>query len=764
MPTALSLWRIISSLTPVITALVGAGIGAEARKLYDYVRQTRANVNYDLYRMFDDVSSNINNIIDLVQTSIGQTIGTVKSSIDSTVSTVKQYLSRAYESTIEGIRAISSSIKSSVESIASLVRDSIIAVTSSLGQALAKVYSDVARFIATIGESISDSIRETYRHIAGVMTAVKEAIVAGLGHLESALVYAGDQITQGVFHVAQALNENFEKMKQYFGDAPFFTGLKEQINCLSELVREKLGILETSPTIRKFFECLPFIGPIVGTIFIALSMAFIITGFMQAAETGAIQLIQQQSLSKSRPTVPSENAITEGVRRGIIHPDTAQDWFARLGYENIGTYLYLKLYDKLLSQSEVARLWRMGLLDYNTAIQELTLLGYDEDRAKAILATTEQTISPSDAVMLFWRGEISEDRLNEELFKYGFSGERIELIKKAALNWPTPSDLIRFAVREVFTPEVVEKFGLFEDLPEEFLAKAKEVGLPENWAKAYWAAHWELPSYTEGIEMLRRLSPEFVDKYPEKFKAMGLDPEKVKTDLETLKLLLRTQDVMPFWRDKLVAISYEPLTRVDLRRIYELGLIDDDRLYWALREHGYDHDNATIMLEFYRKLKEESKKEEKAAERDLSKSEIIEIYKEGKIDRNTAKNMLVQLGYDENEAEYIVAIADYKIAKEEQKYEIDLIKQKYLDGELNNEQVFDELSRLGLKPKDLEYHYYKITRPIKEEIKWPSRTDLDKFLQYKLITPEEYVDILVKQGYSRRFAEMYLKLPKGGRT
>ena len=81
----------------------------------------------------------------------------------------------------------------------------------------------------------------------------------------------------------------------------------------------------------------------------------------------------------------------------------------------------------------------------------------------------------------------------------------------------------------------------------------------------YWRAHWELPSPTTGFEMLHRLHPDVLEVIGEKYKEMGLNPDDLKTDLDTLKELLKISDYPKYWRDRLAAISYSPLTRVDLR-------------------------------------------------------------------------------------------------------------------------------------------------------------------------------------------------------
>ncbi|RLF47243.1 MAG: hypothetical protein DRN20_06170, partial [Thermoplasmata archaeon] len=84
---------------------------------------------------------------------------------------------------------------------------------------------------------------------------------------------------------------------------------------------------------------------------------------------------------------------------------------------------------------------------------------------------------------------------------------------------------------------------------------------------------------------------------------------------------LAMADISPFWRDRIKALTFPPLTRVDLRRIYALGLISDEELKARLLELGYSIKDAERLMEFYKVYKHESGRE-------LTKSMIVEGYLE----------------------------------------------------------------------------------------------------------------------------------------
>ncbi|GAJ20203.1 unnamed protein product, partial [marine sediment metagenome] len=61
-----------------------------------------------------------------------------------------------------------------------------------------------------------------------------------------------------------------------------------------------------------------------------------------------------------------------------------------------------------------------------------------------------------------------------------------------------------WAAREVFEPELREKYQLDKFLPPEFLEWAAKVGITGEVAKNYWASHWVLPSLTAIQELWRK--------------------------------------------------------------------------------------------------------------------------------------------------------------------------------------------------------------------------------------------------------------------
>ncbi|KKK48591.1 hypothetical protein LCGC14_3143580, partial [marine sediment metagenome] len=86
------------------------------------------------------------------------------------------------------------------------------------------------------------------------------------------------------------------------------------------------------------------------------------------------------------------------------------------------------------------------------------------------------------------RGLVQEEVHDDWLGRSGFNQANIDLQTALYQEIPGPSDLVRMGVREVFTPEIAERFGQFEDFPPAFGEWMAKQGFTEEWAN-FWGAH-----------------------------------------------------------------------------------------------------------------------------------------------------------------------------------------------------------------------------------------------------------------------------------
>lgn len=385
-----------------------------------------------------------------------------------------------------------------------------------------------------------------------------------------------------------------------------------------------------------------------------------------------------------------------------------------------------------------AELWQL-LRTYPELGDEVNKMMLDNGVPDVIIKAYEKAVQPildhTALEVLRRKGSISDSEWERELSKLGWTNDRQKQIKALRDLIPGSGDLIRMAVREAFSPDVVARFGYAQDFPPEFADWMVKQGFSADWAKKYWYAHWELPSLMQGFEMLHRLRP-------------GETSNPVT--LDDIKTLLRIQDVAPFWRDRLTEISYNPLTRVDVRRMYGMGVLSEDEVYRNYRDIGYNEENARRMTEF-------TVRYERQTERGLTREAIQGSYKRGLIARDTAITQLGEVGYPDDIADFYLDIIDFDTAANQTDEKLSAIKAKYLAGALTNSTVIDELGRMNLPAERMNALLEVWQIQLDNKVNTASRSELDDFYRRGMIDTGEYIEYLKLDGYSAEMVGLFTR-------
>jgi len=361
--------------------------------------------------------------------------------------------------------------------------------------------------------------------------------------------------------------------------------------------------------------------------------------------------------------------------------------------------------------------------------------GLPDDQVETLRKLVLQ--KPDIGTLVRWqsRGIISQQDFPILADQIGWKPEEADQFNEEYYGPPPVGDLIRMAVREVFSPEIAEEFGQFEEIPAAYLEWAEKIGLTTEWARNYWAAHWVLPSMQMGFEMLHRGA----------------------INADQLDALFVAQDVMPFWRDRLKEISYRVVTRVDVRRFHALGIYDDAQVLDAYMKMGFNETNAAEMTQFTVAYNDSTKKGEKARERDLSKSDVIGMYNDGVLDAATTRGYLIQLGYSEAEATVLIEREDIQEMRRERKADISNIIDQAKIKALTYEEAQDRLAALDLTRTETNKALADLARVSQTRTRTPSKSDLDDWLGLNLITEGDYAEELRTLGYADRYVALYVE-------
>ncbi len=328
--------------------------------------------------------------------------------------------------------------------------------------------------------------------------------------------------------------------------------------------------------------------------------------------------------------------------------------------------------------------------------------------------------------ILWLRKEIDDSKLYERMRELGYTDTRTAEVVKTWEVIPGIQDILFMVAKEAFEPDAVELMGLEDEFPVSQLQWAEKQGISEFWMRKYWSAHWQQPGIEMGLEMLHR---------------------KVINE-EELDMLFRTVETPPFWRGKIKQIAYNVLTRVDTRRMHKMGVLDDEELISVYEDQGYSRKNAVRMAKFTVLYNQEK-------ERELTKTEVMTSYRAEAMTKEAALALLQKLNYPETEALYLLTFEDYKREKEYREDMVKIIGERYQTRLIDKTKVRAELGQLNLKGRETELLITKWDLKLMKDVKFPSKSDLDKFLRKKIINEDEYTRQMDLIGYGTMYIDWY---------
>lgn len=380
--------------------------------------------------------------------------------------------------------------------------------------------------------------------------------------------------------------------------------------------------------------------------------------------------------------------------------------------------------------ASVITMYQVGTITQAQYYDHLSKYGLSKDNAQKIYDSTRQRLGVGEIQTLYNRGVITLEGLKTRLAAIGVHESEFDNIVNLAGYIPSVPDFVRFAVREVFSPETAKLYGQYEDFPPEFEKYAKIAGLNPEFSKYYWAAHWDLPSYSQGVEMYHRAIITRAD----------------------LANLLKSLDVMPYWRDKIIKLSETPYTRVDVRRMFQSGVLDMDEMVRSYKDLGYSDEKAQKMAEFVAG-------DGSTGTKDLTKGEILSAYESGLITKEEVITTIQGMGFTVHEGELLVQMNDLKRMRTYTNQVITAFKREFLNDRMTKEDVITALNELNLRADAIDELTFSWELERLPKTTHPSKTELLKWYGAKIIDEKTIRFELAAMGYADKWINLYVKSP-----
>ena len=355
--------------------------------------------------------------------------------------------------------------------------------------------------------------------------------------------------------------------------------------------------------------------------------------------------------------IPDPDQLGQMVNRGLLSEEKAMA-AARLGGLDEA---YLKpvfaMREQLLSGADLATLVTFGVLDEDQAAVKAAKVGTSRDDFHLLVMGNGQPPSTEQLLFAFRRGVIDEKRLLRGITQGPVRNEWFDVLRSLGSIPMSTADAIQASVQSHLTyaqaKAIAEQNGL---MPEHFDPLYQTAGSPPGPQAMMTFLRRGLANEPEVRQALSesRLKPKYID------------------------LLIRTRDVLP------------PMTTI--RSGFAHGAITHERAVKLLGEHGYSATNADMILAA-------GHGEKSATVRHLTVSQVMALYTDRAISKASAHDTLTAFGYDDTDANMLIALADIDRNRRLMGASLTRIRAAYVGRHITVEQATGEMDAL-LVPVD----------------------------------------------------------------
>lgn len=576
-----------------------------------------------------------------------------------------------------------------------------------------------------LAQAAIDTAQEIIERTTGTLSALGETLGATIGGLPGLIIEGASVLLSPILTPISTFLGFFGRDK-----------INEALTELDPLITPLEDDPDTGEDFKRFTKggvpalVIGAIGAIIGLL-VTLPIQWVMSGFK-----GKLVKVEQGSMSRDRPTLLNPPDMLELLRRKNIDIPGMEDTFNKLGYPDLTRAQILELRFQLTGLNELISLWRRNL--------------------------------------------ITEEVFDFRIAKLGWIDEQIKEFKLLAFQIPPLQDLITFAVREAFELEVADRFGQLEGLPDDirqafednlaqfgsgvsgsvgaFAEFAKQSGISKEWIATYWASHWREPGLNQIYAMAHRLAPDIVERRREAFTESGFDADNLAFTIDDIDTALRKQDITPFWRDKLRAIAFRPITRVDIRRFHKLGIINEEELTIRYRELGFSVGDAQLMTEFTVAFNKAVPEDEDIETKNLTKNQILDFFEQGVLSENEAEGFLTEIGYSPEASATFVSLKASDLLRNQRDLAIKTVRIKFDNELIDFNEAVTSLDALNIPPVQRALILAQLEAEILSRVRLPSRAELDKFVAEEVIDGELYERELLRLGYPQEWVARFRKL------
>lgn len=350
-----------------------------------------------------------------------------------------------------------------------------------------------------------------------------------------------------------------------------------------------------------------------------------------------------------------------------------------------------------------------------------------------VVTARREQLNADEIIRLWMRKHIDDSTLATRLRDIGMLlPAEIEDKKTLSQEVPPITDIIRFMTLNIYNDAIVGKYKLDDEFNRAGTQPGGQLddwrlaqGIPDEAFKAYWRAHWARPSPTQMAEMVQRLRPGAVDP-------------SIETTAEDFDNVLRENDWLAFWRPRMLALAYRPLTRIDSRRAFNIGILSDSDFLSAMQNIGYALPEAETLLIFAKQDRINH----------LQSNKLVNAYEKGGISRADVLQQLTAKGFSADDVSEVLDTADSDMRMQARIHCISDLEKQFASGALDAEEFRNKLLGMGVDAFLADTLVSRNCREVKQKEKHETAGTLCDWYTQGLITPDNFSSRLTNIGYS----------------
>lgn len=592
---------------------------------------------------------------------------------------------------------------------------------------MADRYNEVAqpggRIAARIAKIVSDAVVLTRKELAGTQSAVAQEIFTTATNHVSDEVRA---VMGGVF--ARIAN-----------DPELPLDLKPLFTHLAETRGQAFGWIGGAATGAAMSSGL---GDLLTN-----SLAPVISTIIAQNPNAYLSPEQSATLEARKLTVGWDNR-REAARRGV-----SGDRFTLLA----------RLSQRDLAQGEVFELYNRGALSRDDAVDELVKGGMSHESAEKAVGLAKVPLTPETAAQAWARNLVSDGLVRLASRTAGLTNEDADVLMGLAGEPPSLEALITAWRREIITEADVDRGIVQGPIRNEWIPVVKALQeqplAPEEAASAVTQGHL---TPEQGLAKAR-----LSGVTPEDFETIvansGLPPGIEFMAEARNRGLVTEEEWERVFKESRIKNVYLPLmakmrTRIipqeTLRLLYRHKLYDRTKAIEVLMGHGFSETDAGVLLDLEAVRGQEATK-------DLTRAQILDLYRDDIVDRPTVEEMLRAIGFDDSEVQWLVELEEVAKVRSLVNAATTRVRNGYVAGLIDAEVATALLDQIGVSPtrRDRLFTVWDLERQtVRAQL---TTAQIQQALRKGFINDRTAYERLIGRGYAPEDANVLVRLAGG---